>query len=159
MAAIATQSVEKDGPLVRLFGRTIGHRLPRKYKRMIYISSILGLLQQVREPDMELVKKLNDIIKIAHHVEVIQGPIYIKNLIWRTFSKRTLALSETKTIAVCDIAKSELTQRECEVIGNFFANSAPEWMRYGSLGMMINDVTLLIQNLKRFSGGQDLTPA
>lgn len=159
MATPVTQAGEQDGLMTRLFASLIGHRLPRKYKRMIYISSILGLLEQVREPDMELVKKLNDIIKIAHHVEAIQGPIYIKNLIWKTFSSRTLMLSESKTIAVCDITKSELTQKECEVIGNYFANNAPKWLRYGSLGMMINDVTLLIQNLKRFSGGQDLAAA
>lgn len=142
--------VKKGGIISNYFKRVLTDKLPRRVKRLIYVSSIMGLIQQVKQPDMSLVNKLNDVFKIAKCPDAFIFPMYIKSIIWRDVSF-VAKLSETgKAISIGDVVHQELTPRDCKAIGEHFLANVPSWLRYGSDALMISDVVTLVSQLKQF---------
>lgn len=136
------------------FGRQIANamakRLPRRFKRLIYISSIMGLLQQVKDPDMQVVGKLNEVFKIAKYPDAFIFPMYIKSLIWKDISQMAVQIDQENSLDISTVITCDLSTRECTAIGEHFARRAPSWLKYGSIELMIEDVIKLVRQLKRF---------
>lgn len=122
-------------------------KLPRRMKRLIYVSSIAGLINQMTDPDATLVRKLNDILALAKHPEAYLLPIYIKSLIWKTLPANNIQLLN-RTVGIADLCSCDLSYTDRNVIGIFFANNAPSWLRYGSTELMVRDVSDLLGHLK-----------
>jgi hypothetical protein len=142
--------IKKGGFISNYFKRVMTDKLPRRLKRLIYISSIMGLIQQVKEPDMSLVNKLNEVFKIAKHPDAFIFPMYIKSIIWRDAVSVAILAEDNRTINIGNIVQCDLTTRDCKTIGEHFAANAPSWLKYGSEALMINDVITLVSQLKKF---------
>ncbi len=142
----------RDGFFSRAFAKVLENNLPRRFKRLIYVSSILGLMQQARDPDMTLVTKLNDTLKLAQYPDAFAFPMYVKSVIWRDAIFDTVCLRADQRIAIGDLIKQDLTGKDCTAIGEYFASQSPSWLKYGSLEFMVNDVVSLIKQLKTFNG-------
>lgn len=134
-------------PISRYFYRLIEQKLPRRVKRLIYISSILGLIQQVKEPDMRLVDKINRVFKVANSPEAYRFPVYIKGVIWRGMCA-DITVGDKK-VTICSLKDTVLDQEEQLRVGNYFALQAPDWLKYGSMDLMVQDVLVLIGQLKK----------
>jgi len=136
------------------FGTRIASALARscsrRVKRLIYISSIMGLLEQVKDPDMQVVGKLNEIFKIAKHPEAFTFPMYIKSFIWKDVGNMAVQVDEQTSLAIPQILSCDLSTRECTAIGEHFAKRAPAWLKYASLELMVEDVVRLVHQLKSF---------
>lgn len=144
-----------SGPITKMFSRgfsaMLENRLPRRFKRLIYVSSILGLMQQVRDPDMALVTKLNETFKLAEYPDAFAFPMYIKSVIWKDAMFDQVCIHADRSVAIGDLLKENLTNRDCAAIGEYFASHTPNWLKYGSLEVMINDVVSLIKQIRQFN--------
>lgn len=135
--------------VTRFLIKTYTKRIPRRLKRLIYVSSILGMMQQVKDPNMELVSKLNDVFKIAKYPDAFKFPMYIKSIIWKNMATNQVVVGDARSIAIPDLINSDLTNSDVELVGQYFAKHSPSWLRYGSIDLMVDDVMILLKQLKR----------
>lgn len=134
----------------RHFLKFLENRLPRRFKRLIYVSSVLGMMEQAKDPDMVFVSKLNETFKLAQRPDAYAFPMYIRSVIWKGAANTAIHLSNDEELAIGDVIKRELNSYDCAVIGAYFAKHSPAWLRYGSLELMVNDIVLLIQQIQNF---------
>ena len=123
--------------------------LPRRIKRLIYLSSILGVIEHVQQdPDLELIEKLNNVLKLAENANSYRLPIYVKSLIWKNMEQERGVLLNEQYIPVSDIKISDrMSYVDKTKLAEFFSFRTPEWLKYGSEQLMENDVVNLIDNL------------
>lgn len=143
-------STPKVGFLTRWFFSLLERNLPRKFKRLIYVSSILGLFEQMKDPDMTLVKKLNDTFKLAEYPDAFAFPMYIKSVIWKGALNEPVELHTREKVSIGELINQELNSKDCMAIGEYFATRTPKWLSYGSIDLMANDIVLLVKELKQF---------
>jgi hypothetical protein len=148
---IAMRPKHKSGYFSKMFAKILENKLPRSFKRLIYVSSILGLIQKMRDPDMVLVGKLNEVFKLAEYPDAFAFPMYIKSVIWKNASTEQICFENGEQIDVGDLIKKDLTAIQCTAIGRHFASQAPSWLKYGSMDLMVNDIVMLIKRLREFS--------
>lgn len=141
---------QKVSFFAKWFYKLLEKHLPRSFKRLIYVSSILGLFEQTQDPDMTLVVKLNETFKLAQYPDAFAFPMYIKSVIWKNAISEAILLKGANSVAIGDLIKMELNSKECSTIGEYFAKQSPTWLKYGSLDLMANDIVLLIKQLKLF---------
>lgn len=146
--AIKQFQPKTDNFFTRYLERIAHTKLPRRWKRLIYVSSILGLIQQVKDPDMRLVNKLNKVLRIADNSNSYILPMYIKSIIWKQAANHSIVLGD-RSISVEEIGACDLTRTDCTAIGVYFANNAPAWLKYGSDELMVSDVKLLINQINQ----------
>ena len=138
---------ESSGNFVtRFLIRLAEVKLSRRLKRLIYISSILGVIKQIKDPDMQLITKLNDIFRVARYPDAYIFPMYIKSMIWKSAATRSIIVND-KVVPVSGLKCHGLSNEEREDIGVYFAANAPEWLRYGSNAVMVSDVSLLLKQI------------
>lgn len=133
--------------------RHVFMRLPRHYKRMIYVSSIFGLILNGEDPDLKLIRKLNEIIHLARDAKTCELPIHIRRVIWKNLDSNNLSIGNGESIAITDIISSQLNSENCNSISEQIARSAPKWLNYGSTTVMSNDIIALIKHLKYLLNG------
>lgn len=130
----------------RFLARLAEVKLSRRLKRLIYISSIFGVIKQIKDPDMTLITKLNEIFKVARYPDAFIFPMYIKSMIWKSAATRSVIINN-KEVPVAGLKCRGLNNEEREEIGVYFAANAPEWLRYGSNTVMVSDVSLLLKQI------------
>lgn len=126
--------------------------LPRRFKRMIYISSLFGLILNTENPDRELLNKLNDLISLAKNSRTCEVPILLRKAIWKDLGQHNLNIDAGESIALQDVASRSLTTDNCLAIGTHIAKLVPAWLCYGSVAIMANDVIMLIKQLRNLQG-------
>lgn len=124
-------------------------RLPRNFKRMIYISSVVGLIFNRDDPDMVLIEKLNEIIHLARDVKTCQLPMHIRSAIWKNLDTSNVQVGQGKRITIGEILEKPLDSDRCSYIGEQIASSSPKWLTYGSKAIMANDIVVLIKHLQK----------
>lgn len=129
--------------------RLMKDMLPRRIKRLIYLSSILGVIEHVqKDPDLILIEKLNDVLKLAENANSYRLPIYVKSLIWKDIEQDQSILVNQQYIPVCQIhIQPSMSQTDKSKLAEFFTFRTPDWLKYGSEQLMENDVLNLIDNL------------
>lgn len=123
--------------------------LPRRIKRLIYLSSIFGLLEHIqKDPDLQLIEKLNKILQLAENPNSYVFPIYVKSLIWRNVVKGEGILLHGEYTSVSNIQiNRNMGQDDKSLLADYFTFKCPEWLKYGSQRLMENDVVNLIDNV------------
>lgn len=123
--------------------------LPRRMKRLIYLSSILGVIEHVqKDPDLALIEKLNDVLKLADNANSYRLPIYVKSLIWKDAEQDRGVLMNEHYVPISQIQIQEsMSMSEKTKLADFFTFKCPDWLKYGSEQLMENDVVNLIDNL------------
>ena len=123
--------------------------LPRRIKRVIYVSSILALIEQINNPDDALLAKLNEILDLGKYPASAGLPMFCaKSLIWVNCETYTVEL-HGKTIPITELAKEPRQEEDNMIVGRYFSNIVPKWLKYGSDDLMTRDISLLLANLGR----------
>jgi hypothetical protein len=119
--------------------------LPNNMKRMMFISSTLGIITKVKHPDFHLIEQLNDIFHMAQYTEAIKFPMYIKNIIWSDLESCTISLPG-KEVNICEINITNLTYNQRAELADLFVLRAPDWIKYGNDSEMKLDLVTLLSN-------------
>jgi hypothetical protein len=137
----------KDSFLEGLFLRYMSDKLPKKFKRMIYLSSIAAFMEQKCDPDSSLARQINSIMRLAKYPDSMIFPMYIKTAIWKNIGSNPIVTNTGKFVKASDILDKQ-EYRESEDVAVHFVSYAPEWLRYADPSVMLNDVMDLIHTLK-----------
>lgn len=134
-------------------------RLPRRFKRMIYMSSLFGLMYENQPTDTEIVRKLNELIDLARDSKTCDFPIHIRKAIWKKLDVTHLSIGNNELISLDEVIRKSLSTENCLAIGEQIAKHVPAWLRYGSIAVMANDVIILIKHLRNLHNSMRLNPA
>lgn len=131
----------------RLINRYLTKKFSLRFKRMIFISSVLGLLENIQTPDKEMMSKLNDILKLAHNNDAIAFPMYIHSFLWRNCDTETCLPIDGRQVPLTELSGSNMTVANYHALARYLINSAPRWMIYGSEQTIAKDLELLFKSV------------
>ncbi len=119
------------------------HKIPKRVKRLIFVSSIIGLLDVDKSITNELIAKINSLLKIAHNPDAMYFPIAVKSIIWRKLVKNPTMIINGIEYNISDLRNIRKTDKYYDSLSKFILNAAPEWLRYGSAALMEYDIQIL----------------
>lgn len=115
--------------------------LPRKIKRLIYLSSVIAVLDDIKNPSSEITRKLNLLLGLSKDDSAIILPMYIHSFIWGDVIK-----SHAKEFNVYqDKLKNE--PMNFDDVVNFFCCNTPMWLSYGSIELLKRDLKTMFSTL------------
>lgn len=142
----------------RYIARNIADVLPRRHKRLLYVSSAMGMLLKTKVLDPRLAESINAKMRLAFGASSLFFPVYIGSIIWKSLRDKVVMLS-IGAPRLCELDVCGLCDRDCWKTALFFAQNAPNWMRYGSIGLMTADIHDMLKELDRQRSGRSEPPA
>jgi hypothetical protein len=122
--------------------------LPKKTKRLVFLSSLIGYITKNEEPDKELLQKINNLLALSENDRAMVLPMYISKTIWhdriQSFDCFSCVNSKTCEKTVKNMCLSH--QQICRM-SNAIITNIPNWMVYGTKRHIRHDVMTLLANL------------
>lgn len=114
--------------------------LTTRIRRMLYVGSFAGMMLHVQNPDTELIKKMNAVLRLAHRPTGWIPPFMISDVVWDHCKNEAVQLS-TGDVPISEVKVNEaLSDNDYWRIGLFAARNCPEPLRYGSDQLMAADI-------------------
>lgn len=147
MTTLTTIPYGDNSVSYRMFGKVAGKLMSNNFKRLIYISSLIGVFSEIDNPDQELVNKLNNILKLANTSNSIASTMKIHSLIWgENFSKNVLEING-QYLLIGEVFRKERSMYDYRCIAEKIADCCPQWLRYGTKAQMSRDVIGMIDEI------------
>lgn len=131
----------------RLITRYFNQRFSTQFKRMIFLASVVGLLENIHSPDKAMMAKLNEVLKLAHHNDAIALPILIHSYLWRNCDKDTCLPVNGHLTPLMELSGSEMSASNYRALARYLMGSAPRWMVYGSEQRIAEDLEKMFKNV------------
>ena len=131
----------------RLITRYFNYSFSTPFKRMIFLASVIGLLENIHSPDKATIAKLNNVLKLAHHNDAIALPILIHSYLWRNCDKDTRLPVNGQLVPLSELSGSEMSPSNYRALARYLVGSAPRWMVYGSEQTIAEDLEKLFKNV------------
>lgn len=150
-----TDNPKKKLTFKQKFVKFLFKKVPKRFKRIVFISSIMGMIEQSRDANMELVNKVNEIFQLAKDPKTFLLPVHFNSVIWTDITADSPLGGDPEANEVCRICLRDINDRilshdECEAIGRHFAKNVPDWLKYGSFELMVSDVIRLVREIASF---------
>lgn len=143
-----TAALYKKAPFWhQFFSRFLTDHVPSRIKRLIFLSSIIGMIKKVETPDQEMLNKLNDVLKLAHNNEAMALPIHIHSWLWKNCDLNTSIKIDGKDLSITNIAEANLGRNSLIQVAEYLVSKAPEWIVYGSEHAIAKDLELVFKNV------------
>lgn len=123
----------------RYLSKQLADMLPRRFKRLFYVSSAMGTLLREKSPDTALVARINKKLRLAYSISGMMFPIYIGAMIWKNLANSVISLT-VGPVTLAELQVNMLDDMDCWKTGALFAKNVPFWLRYGSNELMTADV-------------------
>lgn len=131
----------------RLITRYFNYQFSTHFKRMIFLASVVGLLEDIKSPDKATLAKLNNVLKLAHHNDAIALPILIHSYLWKNCDTDTCLPVNGKLTPLSELSGSEMSASNYRALARYLIASAPRWMVYGSEQAIAEDLEKLFKNV------------
>lgn len=106
------------------------NHLPRRFRRMMFIASTLGVLDWVRDPDPTLMKTLNQELVLANDYSALELPMTKYRWIWRRLPPMTTLQTDPPNF---------------RHLAHSLIRVAPAFLLYGSIEEMTVDLQSVYQ--------------
>jgi hypothetical protein len=144
-------------PIQRLLIMTLRKYVPRRFKRMIFLSSIVGAVKDIKNPDKATLDKLNHLLHLAHNNNAIAFPMYIHSWLWKQpICTQRIQLQSTE-VSIKDIGKSVLNRLDVVCLAKYFIENAPLWLIYSTDRLIAKDLEIAIRDF--IQPGKDIAIA
>ena len=130
----------------RWLAKAITPPLPRRLKRLIVISSIVGAVKHIHNPDAALINKLNRAL-VLNYKGAWTVSMFTRSLVWRFSSKEAIAIGTQGTVMVCNLDNCHLNRDEEVQVVDWFMQRMPTWLKYGSEKLMRHDIASTLSQL------------
>lgn len=120
-----------------------------KVKRLIFISSIVGLAYPLREPDNLTVEKLNKVFSLVRDPHALELPIYVKSVIWRDCDLRVMA-QNGQSICPASLIYGKVSDEDTQKLVRHVVDQTPWWLRYKTVSDMHTDMHRLIRYIQNY---------
>lgn len=130
----------------RWLAKAITPPLPRRLKRLIVVSSIVGAVKHIHNPDAALIDKLNRAL-VLNYKGAWTVSMFTRSLIWRFSREEAIDCGSQGTIMVCNLDHCHLSQDEEVQVVDWFMQRMPAWLKYGSEKLMRHDIAKTLSQL------------
>lgn len=145
--SVTTVGSNEHGVIGGYLASVASKRLPRAWKRQIYITSLSSMLQQTDHLDQALVRKVARLLNIQEKSLRSNFPVKIRGAIWKDLLCNNIPIG-TNWVPMCTVvAIGNLRNSDYIAIGNKIYSVTPEWLKYASKEFMLRDTCLLIRQL------------
>ncbi len=122
-------------------------KIPKRVKRLIFVSSVLGLLDMDKKITNELIMKINALLRVAHNSDAMYFPIAVKSFIWKKIINNPVLDIDGVQYKITDISTIKNIDSHFDSLAKFLLESMPEWLVYGSSSLMEYDIQVLCQKV------------
>lgn len=126
---------------VRVF-ELLGRFTPTKAKRVMFVFSVLGYLDEGVKDDRELISQLNNLLSFPKSPDFCQQSANAECMIWKGADMSFEFMDMTRPWP----QRKQALINEQEQMVDFFIDKCPPWLRYGQARDMRRD----LQRLFRF---------
>ena len=139
-------------PLAKWFKNEFAPMMPCKWKRVLYIASIIALTSFTDQPDFLLFEKINKLLKMSYKGQSYWIPKIVRNMIWKPILHDRIALG-AKTLSVTRLDEYAITKEELDQICEYFLQRTPSWIVYAPHWYIKNDLRKCLTELfdRRFN--------
>lgn len=130
----------------RVIHNTLDRRIPRRFKRLIFLSSVLGVIKGLKKPDADAIDKLNRALHIAHNKDAMLFPMQIHSWIWRDRLESLDIELDDRIVSVTTLSQTKLDNSDFFRIALYFIEHAPKWLIYGSIRQIAADLQTMFRN-------------
>jgi hypothetical protein len=114
-------------------------------KRLVFVASLMAVVTDIKEPNKDMVKRLNQIFDISKFDNAIPLSMWFGNKIWSHKTKViTSSLPPMMVTKIDDILCKTFNPAEARLIANIIILNTPKWLNYGSKRVMREDIMKLI---------------
>ena len=138
---------KSSNPLVKFSLRSslirLAHQLLSwRTRRMILLSSIYGVVLDIKKPDIEHSNRLSSVLNLAKDPRALELPVAIKSVIWYLTDENKVTVAK-RQLCLKDLGRPDLTEEECNVLANHVVEQIPGVLRYAKTSQMVYDVKCL----------------
>ena len=129
--------------------------LPRRVKRMIFLSSLLAYIQGNHKPDEELVNKLNQLLHLSNSAKSAMVPPLLNERIWADVVSRTEPVGNTGIVLakLSEMPRATIVTSQARILSDNIIRKSPQWLRYGTTNQMRADLVKLLVNVNNLQNG------
>jgi len=110
--------------LKRFIEKSLSENVPRKIKRIIFITTLVGEIEGIKEPDNALLDKINTFFKLNTDSDSLKFPFLFKKAIWNDVEVKEKRIQDHPDIIV---------------------KTMPSWLTYGSKELMLDDISRVFE--------------
>lgn len=132
-----------------LIARLIGKMLPDRMKRIIFVSSFVAHIKDCKNPDKELLNKINTLLTLSQGDEALAFPMMLHSKIWDKVELKEIFIS--KNIQIDDIhqiAEYKFIKNQVRLVSEELVKKTPRWLRYSSNTQMRSDLMKVLYSME-----------
>lgn len=115
--------------------------LPGRAKRLMFVYSVLGYVNNDIKHNEALLKSVNDVFRLARKPEACKLPIMLNSVIWKdSKGAKQLAAGNIDSKLTTTTFKDRPPGKSKEDLAKYFVQSCPAWLRYGETADMQRDL-------------------
>lgn len=142
-----TSSVREGGFIYNQVSVLFNKLFSRRMKRLVFISSIVGLVYKVKDPDIKVISKLNAILDLANSPQAMELPYLVKSVIWKDKDLNILG-HDGKAIHIEDVKNFEMDSTDIDNLSTQVVSQTPWWLKYSSTEVMCSDLKTLFKQIR-----------
>ena len=134
-----------------MFCYLVQRYLPRKTKRLIFISTFIACASEVNNPSKEILTKINELLKVSDIDEAIGLPMLFGLQLWSKKLPEGIYLQSLKNpiVEIKELKNKTFNAAELRVTANTILSRSPKWLIYDSKRIMRNDIATMIALLPK----------
>lgn len=140
MNHLTLPDVHFKNPISYWLVNELAPRIPRKWKRMLYVTSIIALTSLSDKPNYLLFEKINEMLRLTYSPDDYLIPKFVRNMIWKKIIKEKIILNN-KEILSTKLDNSLLTDQEIQELSSYLASKTPGWLVYAPSELLISDAS------------------
>ncbi len=121
--------------------------LPDPIKRLIFLSSLAAYIRDLDQPDIETLKKINEIMCLSGNAEALKFPMKIHTRIWGNFDTERLSCDGINCRSLKNFRLVGLPRSQMRIIANRLIDYMPVWLKYKSREAIRQDIYMLFLGL------------
>lgn len=126
-------------PFAYWFQKEFAPIMPRKWKRMLYVSSVISMTSFADRPDFQLFQRINEILRMTYRPADYWIPKFIRNMIWKSIVRQKSLVVGDQPLEVFKLDSRAFTEEELDQICHFLSDNAPEWIIYAPESVLKSD--------------------
>ena len=140
--------ITNSSPRESLTARFLGQVLPKRMKRLIFVSSFIAHIKNSTNPDKELLSKINKLLLLSSNDDALLLPVQLHQQIWqKVVLKDVLTDKNIEIDDISQIASYSFKKPQIRTLSEEIIRVIPNWLLYGSKTQIRSDLICIFQNM------------
>lgn len=121
---------------------------------MLLISAIVGAVDNAKNPNQQLLKKVNDALHLSSSTSSLVVPVMATRFIWKdagndiTYTYHACDGKSQRCVSVKELSREFLQGDNMRGLASSLLNRTPRWLQYGTHREMRADIVRLFTSMQ-----------